>query len=100
MAKVVYNSCYGGFSLSEAGMLRYCEIKGIPVWVERDPRYNSSSILPPTYWIVPPHDRPDYLDGDASMPPAWRSGRRRTNAITNPLSTSATSRATILHLFR
>lgn len=59
MAKVVYNSCYGGFSVSEAGMRRYCEIKGIPLWVERG-KFGLN-----TYWIVPPHDRPDYLDGDA-----------------------------------
>lgn len=51
MAKVVYNSCYGGFSVSEAGMRRYCEIKGIPLWVERG-KFGLN-----TYWIVPPDKR-------------------------------------------
>jgi hypothetical protein len=35
MTKVVYNSCYGGFSLSEAGLRRYAEMKGLPFHVER-----------------------------------------------------------------
>ena len=29
MAKIVYNSCHGGFSLSEVGIDRYLEIKGL-----------------------------------------------------------------------
>ena len=29
--KVVINNCYGGFSLSEAGIARYLEFKGIEV---------------------------------------------------------------------
>ena len=34
MNKIVYNSCYGGFSLSDKAMQRYCEIKGIKVYPE------------------------------------------------------------------
>lgn len=29
--KVVINNCYGGFSLSEAGIVRYLELKGVEV---------------------------------------------------------------------
>ncbi len=29
MTKIVYNGCYGGFSLSDAAMRRYAEIKGM-----------------------------------------------------------------------
>lgn len=29
MTKIAYNTCFGGFSLSTAGMIRYAEIKGI-----------------------------------------------------------------------
>lgn len=61
MAKVVYNACHGGFSLSEAGMRRYCEIKGIPVWPVAG-KYASLGIV--TYWIVPPHQRIAPLEGD------------------------------------
>ena len=34
MTKIVYNGCYGGFSLSAAAMRRYAEIKG---WQYREP---------------------------------------------------------------
>ena len=37
--KVVYNACYGGFSLSDAAITRYWEIKGgvpTPNWYNRD----------------------------------------------------------------
>lgn len=61
--KVVYNACYGGFSLSEAGMRRYCEIKGIPVWVEHDKKFAALGLA--TYWIVPPEQRPESLEGEA-----------------------------------
>jgi hypothetical protein len=30
MTKIVYNGCYGGFSLSQAGVRRYLELKGVP----------------------------------------------------------------------
>lgn len=59
MAKVVYNACYGGFGVSEAGMRRYCEIKGIPVWPVPG-KYRALGIV--TYWIVPPHRRIGPLD--------------------------------------
>lgn len=62
MAKVVYNACHGGFSVSEAGMHRYCEIKGIPLWVEKHPKFVSLGMA--TYWIVPPHQRVQPLDGE------------------------------------
>lgn len=61
MAKVVYNACHGGFSLSEAGMRRYCEIKGIQVWPVAG-KYAAPGII--TYWIVPPHQRIKPMEGD------------------------------------
>lgn len=36
MNKIVYNACYGGFGLSEQAMLRYAELKGIKLYVEKD----------------------------------------------------------------
>lgn len=51
--KVVINRCFGGFSVSHEGMLRYCEIKGIKVYPEQckdEWRFW-------TYWTVPPADR-------------------------------------------
>jgi hypothetical protein len=35
--KIVYNACYGGFSLSEAAMRLYAEKKGLPFYVWKDP---------------------------------------------------------------
>jgi hypothetical protein len=32
MSKIVYNACYGGFSLSDAAIMRYAEIKGITLY--------------------------------------------------------------------
>ena len=51
MTKIVINKCYGGFGLSEEGVLRYLEIKGQKVWPEYNKHFN---LLGPTYWLVPP----------------------------------------------
>lgn len=32
MAKIVYNACFGGFSLSHDGIMRYAELKGIKLY--------------------------------------------------------------------
>ena len=55
MTKVVYNSRYGGFSLSKEACKRYWEIKGQPVWIEDDARFSSLGIF--TVWLVSPEDR-------------------------------------------
>jgi hypothetical protein len=39
--KIVYNACYGGFSLSEAAMRLYAEKKGLSFYVWSDPKYPS-----------------------------------------------------------
>jgi hypothetical protein len=50
--KVVINKCFGGFGLSEQGVMRYAEIKGITLYPEPD-KFGFV-----TYWTVPPHKRP------------------------------------------
>jgi hypothetical protein len=50
MTKVVYNACFGGFSLSREACKRYWEIKGQQVWIE-----NSSWGF--NVWLVPPEER-------------------------------------------
>jgi len=57
--KVVYNACYGGFSISHEGMLRYAEIKGIKLYPEKEPRFGFT-----TYWTCPPDQRPKCLEGE------------------------------------
>jgi hypothetical protein len=46
--KVVINNCYGGFSLSEKAVLRYAELKGITIYVNKG-KYGF-----PEYLTVPP----------------------------------------------
>jgi hypothetical protein len=41
VTKIVISRCYGGFGVSEAGMRRYAELKGLPFYVWRDPKYPS-----------------------------------------------------------
>jgi hypothetical protein len=50
MTKVVFNQCYGGFSLSKEACQRYWEIKGQQVWIE-DERWGFE------VWLVPPEER-------------------------------------------
>lgn len=57
--KIVINNCYGGFNLSEAGVRRYAEIKGIKLWVEPCPEYPK---LLNNYWTVPPEQRPKVIE--------------------------------------
>lgn len=54
--KVVINACFGGFGVSEAGVRRYCEIKGLKLWVVPDTS-RFASITGPTYSLVPPEER-------------------------------------------
>ena len=55
--KIVINKCYGGFGLSDAGMMRYAAIKGITLYPE-DASYGK------TYYRVPPELRqPDIGEG-------------------------------------
>jgi hypothetical protein len=56
--KVVVNSCFGGFGISEAGMLRYAELKGIRLYPEK----NQFHMM--TYYTVPPEQRVDQLTAE------------------------------------
>lgn len=55
MTRIVINRCFGGFGLSEDAVRRYFEIKGQPLWVEKDKKFGSLGIT--NYWLVPPEDR-------------------------------------------
>ncbi len=58
MTKIVYNNCFGGFSVSEAALLRYAELKGVKLYpVGGDYGFT-------TYWTVPPEDQPKKLAGE------------------------------------
>lgn len=51
--KIVINACHGGFGLSDEAVVRYHEIKGLPLWVTKDKEYDSIS----HYWTVPESER-------------------------------------------
>lgn len=36
MTKIVYNACYGGFSLSHEAVMRYAELKGLTLYFNED----------------------------------------------------------------
>jgi hypothetical protein len=55
MAKVVFNSCYGGFGLSKEACQRYWDIKGQQVWIEQDTQFKSLDMF--TVWLVSPAER-------------------------------------------
>jgi hypothetical protein len=52
MTKVVYNNCYGGFSLSKEACKRYWELQGKEVWI-KDGDFSGMF----TVWLVPPEER-------------------------------------------
>ena len=51
MTKIVYNGCYGGFSLSHEAIMRYAEIKGITLHVHSERSgFSSYYLCPPEEW--------------------------------------------------
>jgi hypothetical protein len=50
--KLVINTCFGGFGLSEKAMRRYFALKGWPIYIERHGSWSA------TYWKVPPEEGP------------------------------------------
>ncbi len=62
MTKIVYNACYGGFSLSDEAIMRYAEIKGIKL-------YSSVSKFGLTnYYLCTPDEYERILAGENSKP--------------------------------
>lgn len=75
MTKIVYNDCFGGFSLSDAGVQRYAELKGLTLYPERE-------LGLPTWWTVPPEAREGcYLEGSDFFSSATLEERQASNAF-------------------
>lgn len=74
MAKIAYNKCYGGFSLSHAAHLRYAELKGIKVWPEK------GEFRLWTYWTVPPEQRDGIMSTAEFMAERDMEKRKASNA--------------------
>ena len=58
--KILINACHGGYNLSHEAMVRYAELKGLPLYAEITPSVDY------TYWLVPKGERVN-LDNWASM---------------------------------
>jgi hypothetical protein len=61
--KVVINRCFGGFSLSQEGYIRYCELAGLPCFIEHDTKFKSLGIF--TCWLLPEGDRLEMKEGES-----------------------------------
>jgi hypothetical protein len=61
MTKIVYNACYGSFSLSREAIERYAEIKGITL-------YSEENFLYTHYYLCPPEEFKRLQDEDAANP--------------------------------
>ena len=61
--KVVINRCFGGFSLSKEGIARYCELAGLPCYIEEDTKFKSLGIF--TCWLLPEAERIESKEGEA-----------------------------------
>lgn len=61
MAKIVYNACYGGFSLSNEAIVRYAEIKGITLYSEEGSMFTH-------YYLCPPEEFKRLVDEDNAKP--------------------------------
>lgn len=57
--KIVINTCYGGFGLSEKAMKEYFRIKGWSLYIDKDNNYT-------IYWKVPVEERVKKIDWNKS----------------------------------
>lgn len=76
MTKIVYNRCYGGFSLSEKAHYRYAELKGLTLYPEAS---RFASLMLPTYWTVPPEAREGKVLADDAWHAADLDARKASN---------------------
>jgi hypothetical protein len=74
MTKIVINSCYGGFSLSEKGIKRYAELKGINLYIE------PADFGYVTYWTIPKEERVGIIKYDD-----WHEATPEAKRISNEL---------------
>jgi hypothetical protein len=73
MTKIVYNACYGGFSLSHEATMRYAEIKGITLYTKEENYFTH-------YYLCPPEEFERLVDEDNANP--THTGRYdRSNAM-------------------
>lgn len=74
MTKIAYNACHGGFSISDAALKRYAEMKGITLYPEYDARFRLT-----TYWTIPEEARA----GKVLQDDAWYAAPMEARAASN-----------------
>lgn len=93
VTKVVYNKCFGGFSLSVEAVHRYAEIKGLLLYVEEE-RFGLK-----TYWLVPEEERTGIIYDDefdaAPMETRIASNRRYEDLTLDPRAIERTDPALV-----
>ena len=73
MTKIVYNACYGGYSLSHEAMMRYAEIKGITLYTRVI--YNVHQ-----YFLCPPEEY-DRIHAEESANTVGLDRYKRSNEL-------------------
>ena len=73
MTKIVYNACYGGFSLSHEAIMRYAEIKGIKLYTKKKYGYSH-------YYLCPPEEY-DRINAEEQAKPVSPGRFERSNSL-------------------
>lgn len=71
--KIVINTCYGGFSISEKALFRLAELKGITLYPEKTHTFFT------TYWTVP--TKPEGILSNDDFHRASMEDRRKSNRL-------------------
>jgi hypothetical protein len=74
MTKIVYNTCYGGFSLSREAVMRYAEIKGITLYPDDEKNWYVN------YFLCPPEEY-ERLRAEDAANPITQGRYARSNAM-------------------
>ena len=74
MTKIVYNACYGGYSLSREAMMRYAEIKGITLY----PRMTYGVAQ---YFLCPPEEYDRIHAEESASFTAYADRYKRSNEL-------------------
>ena len=73
MTKIVYNACYGGFSLSNEAIMRYAEIKGITLYTQQQYGFTH-------YYLCPPEEY-DRINAEEQAKPVSPDRFKRSNSL-------------------
>jgi hypothetical protein len=73
MTKIVYNACFGGFSLSHEAIMRYAEIKGITLYTNEQYGFTKYYLCPIEEW--------EQINAEESAAPVSPDRYARSNAM-------------------